>query len=96
MELTLEKIEQLSKLYNFRLSDQEIVELQSEFKQLSEDMKLLAAIDTEQVAPMVYPFEQPTSYLREDDDVTQLSQQQVLANAPQTVGDFIVVPKVVE
>lgn len=96
MELTKEKIEELAKLYCFQLTEKEVEEILIEFQHLIQNMALLNQIDTEAVEPMVYPFEQATSYLREDDVIHELSVQQVLENAPKVENDYFVVPKVVD
>jgi len=80
----------------FDLNDKEIEELQEEFEDLLVQMEVLNKIDTDGVEPMVYPFEEPTFYLRED-VVTHVSDvKDILANAPKVLDDQIIVPKVVK
>lgn len=96
--LSKEKIKQLANQLMFDLSDQEIEEIQKEFSTLIDQMKLLNDIDTQNVEPMVYPFEEPTTLMRSDDDDEpyHLSLKDVLMNAPDAQDDYFVVPKVVD
>lgn len=80
----------------FDLTDEEVEELQEEFKDLTKQMELLDKIDTENVEPMVYPFEEATVYLREDEVSNVISKEDALANAPKVLNDQIIVPKVVK
>ena len=80
----------------FDLSDQELEELQEDFKDLTKQMELLDKIDTENVEVMVYPFEEDTVYLREDVVNNVITKEEALANAPKVLNDQIVVPKVVK
>ena len=80
----------------FDLSDEEIVELDKEFDTLLKQIELLDTIDTEGVEPMVYPFEMPTVYLREDEVDHVLDQSDVLKNVKKERAGHILVPKVVK
>lgn len=91
--------EMLRKLANdvmFDLNDQEISELQEEFDIYLKQMELLNRIDTEGVEEMVYPFEAPTTFIRDDEHEYALSAADALANAPKVTANHIVVPKVVK
>lgn len=97
MELySKEYFKKLANQIMFDLSDEEVSELQEEFKTLTKQMELLDEIDTEGVEPMVYPFEEATSYLRDDAVSKQIVQEEALANAPKVMSGQIVVPKVVK
>lgn len=96
MTISREKMDDLASLYQFSLSEEEKDLLERDFEDLEEDLRLLEAIDTEGVEPMVYPFEDETSYLREDDQIEVLSLEDVLENAPERKNSYFVVPKVVE
>lgn len=80
----------------FDLSDAEVEDLQEEFKDLTQQIALLDEINTDGVEPMVYPFEEATFYLREDEVSNVISTKDTLANAPKVLNDQIVVPKVVK
>lgn len=96
MKISREKSAELSRLYQFELSEEELKELDLDCEQLTEGMKLLSQIDTENVEPMIYPFETETTYLRDGEEIEQLSLEEVLENSPVTKNDYFVVSKVVE
>ena len=53
-------------------------------------------VDTEDVEPMVYPFEASTTFLREDEVGHVLDQSDVLKNVKKERAGHILVPKVVK
>lgn len=91
--------EMLRKLANqvmFDLSDQECEELQEEFEVYLKQLDLLDKIDTENVEEMVYPFDEPTFFIRDDETVYAISQSDAMKNVPQASESYVVVPKVVK
>lgn len=91
--------EYLRKLANdlkFSLSDEEVEDLKKDFVAVEKQMELFETIDTEGVEPMVYPFEAPTTFLREDVEDEVLSQEEALQNAPEVRMGHVHVPKVVK
>ncbi len=96
MTITREKMDDLALLYQFKLSDEEKDLLEKDFELLEDDLRLLEEIDTDGIEPMVYPFEDETSYLRDDDQIESLDLDEVLANAPTRKNSYFVVPKVVD
>ena len=80
----------------FDLSDDEAKDIMNEFETLTEQLKLLEKIDTANVEEMVYPFEDETSFLREDVVSNVISQQDSLANVKNSTEGHFVVPKVVK
>lgn len=80
----------------FELNDQEAQELVEEFETLTKQFALLEAIDTTGVEEMIYPFEEETSFIREDVVSNVISQKEALANAPKAKQGHFVVPKVVK
>lgn len=79
----------------FDLSDDEANDIAYEFDVLTKQMSLLDKVDTEGVEPMVYPFEAPTHFLREDVVDHVLTQEEALKNAPNKKNGFFVTKKVV-
>lgn len=80
----------------FDLSDEEIESLKKDFIAVEKQVELFETVDTEGVEPMVYPFETPTVFLREDIEADQLDQSAALKNAPDVRMGHIHVPKVVK
>ena len=74
------------------VNDDEISDLQQEFEVLTKQIQLFDKVDTEGVEPMVYPFEEETSFLRGH----VLSQQEALENAKSVRAGHVHVPKVVK
>lgn len=91
--------EMLKKLANqvmFDLSDSECEELQEEFETYLRQLDLLNKIDTEGVEEMVYPFETPTVFIRDDENIHTISQSDAMKNVPNSSENYVVVPKVVK
>ena len=86
----------LARQLMFDLTAEELSSVENDFELLIQQLALLDAIDTEGVEEMVYPWEEETSFMREDIISDVLCVEAVLANAAKTKDDMIVVPKVVE
>ena len=86
----------LAKDLRFELNDKEIEGIKKRFKRLENQIELFEQFDTDNVEPMVYPFETPTTYLREDEVDEVLSQAEVLSNVKDARMGHVHVPKVVK
>ena len=86
----------LAKQLMFELSDEEANDIVNEFEVLNSQMALLDAVDTEGVEPMVYPFEDETSFLREDEVTNMVSQEEALKNVDKKLEGHFILPKVVK
>ncbi len=95
-KFSTEYFRKLANDLRFNLSDQEIEELKKDFVAVEQQVELFETIDTTDVEPMVYPFETPTFFLREDLEADTLSQKEALQNAPDVRMGHIHVPKVVK
>ncbi|HCT63466.1 MAG TPA: Asp-tRNA(Asn)/Glu-tRNA(Gln) amidotransferase GatCAB subunit C [Erysipelotrichaceae bacterium] len=93
--LDVQGFKDLANQLRFSLSDEEANDIKNEFDVLIDQMDLLNKIDTEGVEPMVYPFDEETSFLREDVAIQVLPVQEVLKNAPKEKNGFFVTQKVV-
>lgn len=80
----------------FDISDEEVEELKNEFGKLITQIEGLKEINTDGVEDMVYPFEEETTYLREDVVDAVLSQKDALENAKSVKAGHVHVPKVVK
>ena len=80
----------------FDVNEQEVKELQEEFKDLMEQIDVLDEINTDGVEEMIYPFEAETLFLREDEVKNVLTQEEVLGNAASVRAGHVHVPKVVK
>ena len=95
-------MEQFDKAYFQRLAagimldvnDDEVEDLKGEFDVLTQQIQLFDKVDTEGVEPMVYPFEEETSFLREDEVTHVLTQEEALAGGPKTEAGMFVAPRI--
>lgn len=89
-------IKVLARNLMFELTDEEVIDIIEEFETLNKQLEFLEAIDTTGVKEMIYPFEEATSYLREDVVDHVITQEEVLNNAKDSKQGHFVVPKVVK
>lgn len=80
----------------FDLSDEEADSIVKEFGQLEKQMSLLDKVNTDGVEEMIYPFEEPTSFLREDKVTNVISQADAMKNVTKNLEGHFVLPKVVK
>jgi len=80
----------------FDLSDEEADELVDEFKVYEKQIEIMSSINTDGVEEMIYPFEAPTSFLREDEVSNVISQDDAMANVTKKIEGHFVLPKVVK
>lgn len=80
----------------FDLSDEEADAIVKEFDTLNSQLHLLDEVDTNGVEPMIYPFEDETSYLRDDEVSNVISQDEALANVTKKLEGHFILPKVVK
>lgn len=80
----------------FDLSDEEAESIVKEFSTLEGQMALMDAVNTDGVEEMVYPFEDGTSYLREDKVSHVISQDDAMANVDKKLEGHFILPKVVK
>ena len=66
-EMNKEYFKKLAKELMFELSDEESEDIVKEFETLNKQLALLEKVNTDGVEPMVYPFEDETTFLREDE-----------------------------
>ena len=80
----------------FDLNEEEIAHVEAEFQILLKQIDLLDHIDTAGVEEMVYPFDDETVFMREDEVCDVLPQADVLSNARKVKEGHVLVPKVVQ
>ncbi len=96
MEKDLEYFKKLGKNLMFDLTDEEAENIQKEFDVLLQQLSLLEDIDTSDVEEMIYPFEQDTTFLREDVINQTVNQEEALSNVSNSKQGHFVVPRVVK
>ena len=95
MSLDPATVRRIAKLARIRLADDEVPRLQGELNAILGYVEQLAAVDVDGVAPLTGGA-QMTMRMREDAVTDGGMPDRVLANAPDRIGNFFAVPKVVE
>lgn len=80
----------------FDLSDEEADGIVKEFGELETQMSLLDQVKTDDTEEMIYPFEQATSFLRDDVVTNVISQADAMKNVKKNLEGHFVLPKVVK
>ncbi|MGB4984599.1 MAG: Asp-tRNA(Asn)/Glu-tRNA(Gln) amidotransferase subunit GatC [Erysipelotrichaceae bacterium] len=87
----------LARQLMFALSDDELIDIEKDFDSLNKQLAMLEKINTSGVRKMVFPFEDETTYLREDEiSDCHLSKEDIFLNAPKHDDEYLIVPKVVK
>tara|TARA_B100000945_G_scaffold56822_3_gene41881 strand:- start:2508 stop:2798 length:291 start_codon:yes stop_codon:yes gene_type:complete len=94
-DLSREEILKISQLSYLELTDKEISKLQKELSDIIRYFTLLNKLDTKNVEVTGHTT-QAQSVMREDEVQPPLKIEKVINNAPQTAGEFIKVPPVLE
>lgn len=95
MILTRADVERIARLARLALSDREIDEFTPQLGQILEYVESLGRLDTTGIEPMSHPVPVP-SPLRDDVVVEPPGADAALGNAPARLGDYFLVPKVIE
>ena len=91
-----EEIKVLANKLMFNVTDQEALDIANDFDMLEKMLSFFDEIDTDGVEEMIYPFDNETSYFREDEVTNVLSQKDALLNAPKQISGHVVVPRVLK
>ena len=87
---------QLAHQLMFDLSDEEAQNIVDEFDVLQKQLQLLDAVNTDGVEEMVYPFEQETTFLRDDVTSNVITQDEAMSNVTKKLEGHFMLPKVVK
>ena len=91
-----EEIKVLANKLMFNVTDQEALDIANDFDMLEKMLSFFDEIDTDGVEEMIYPFDNETSYFREDEVTNVLSQKDALSNAGKVISGHVVVPRVLK
>lgn len=86
-------VEHVAHLARLGLSEAELARLESELNHILDQYAILARLDTEAIPPTAQTIELE-NILRDDEPGPSLPVAEVLANAAETLDDFIVVPAI--
>lgn len=95
MSLDLATVRRIATLARIRLKDEEAVRLQTELNSILGWIEQLNEVNVDDVQPMTGAVHMALK-MREDVVTDGGYAEQVLANAPERIGEFFAVPKVVE
>ena len=95
MAIDAATVKKVARLASIRIAEDRLEPLAAELSGILAWIEQLDEVDTEGVAPMA-STEAVTLPMREDVVTEGGDASRVLANAPKTVNNFFVVPKVVE
>lgn len=87
---------EVAKKTMFNIREDEMRDLIDEYDTFMHHVEVLEQIDTTDVAPLSYPYEIETSFLREDIPNNTITTKEALANAKSVLDGQIKVPKVVD
>ena len=94
--MTKDKIKELALDIMFDVTDEEAKDIENEFVTLDKMLEFFDSIDTNGVEEMIYPFEEPTSFIRDDKTSNVISQADAMKNVANVKQGHVVVPKVVK
>ncbi len=95
-EITKEVLKDAAARLMFDMSEEQYDTLEKEFDIIIKQMQLIGEIEgVDECAPMTFPFDVTTDFLREDEAIESLKKEEVLANAKDVYEGQIKLPKVV-
>ena len=95
MSLSSEEFDNLCKLAKLVPDPESSALIASQCDNILAYMDQLSQVDTSGIAPLYSPLERPIIY-REDVAERLCTREAILANAPETDGEFYIVPRIVE
>lgn len=92
--VSVEEVRHMAALSRLAVSEEEERLFARQFGGILAHMDILSRVDTEGVEPLYSPIAHaaPT---REDEAVNRRTRAEILANAPETDGEYFVVPRIV-
>lgn len=94
MKISPEQVGQIAKLARLELDEDKLERFADQFENILNYVDTLEELDTTGVKPLFSPANHGT-VLREDKTVKRVQRSDILSNAPESDGQFIVVPKIV-
>ncbi|MGE4443121.1 MAG: Asp-tRNA(Asn)/Glu-tRNA(Gln) amidotransferase subunit GatC [Desulfomicrobium sp.] len=94
MKISPEKALAIATLARLEISPEQAVSLSAQMDDILGYMDKLNELDTGMVEPMYTPVDQP-GFLRPDEVKKELSRADILRNAPESDGEYFIVPRIV-
>ena len=95
MPIDNQTVRKVSKLAKIKINEKEENKLIEELNNILGWVDELKKVDTEQIEPMLSVFNESMT-MRKDEVSSEISDELVLKNAPESKSGFFVVPKVIE
>ena len=95
MALSREEVLHLADIYHITLSDDEVEMMRGQLASILEQFQVLSELDTDDVTPTSHSVPL-TTVMREDEPRPSYSADEVLANAPDSYGQYFQVRTVLE
>ena len=95
MSIDNQTVRKVSKLAKIKINEKEETKLIEELNNILGWVDELKKVDTEKIEPMLSVFNE-SMVMRKDEVSSEISEELVLKNAPESKSGFFVVPKVVE
>lgn len=94
MKIGPDEVARVARLARLELSEDKLEVFAPQLDDILRHMDKLAEVDTGGVEPMYSPVEH-VSVLRADEPRSECGREDVLSNAPESDGQFFIVPKIV-
>ena len=95
MSVDNQTVRKVSKLAKIKINEKEETKFIEELNNILGWVDELKKVDTDQIEPMLSVFNE-SMVMRKDEVSSDISEELVLKNAPESKSGFFVVPKVVE
>ncbi|WKX02524.1 Asp-tRNA(Asn)/Glu-tRNA(Gln) amidotransferase subunit GatC [Candidatus Mycoplasma mahonii] len=92
----MKRIDEVSMKIMFKIDKQFSNELINTWEEIQSDIKKMKKYNTDNIEPMITIFEGKTTFLRSDIPGKTMPVEDIISNAPDHKGDFILLPKVVK
>ena len=95
MSIDNQTVRKVSKLAKIKINEKEESKLIEQLNNIPGWVDELKKVDTEQIEPMLSVFNESMA-MRKDEVSSEISDELVLKNAPESKSGFFVVPKVID
>lgn len=94
-QITVKDVEYVAALAQLELSEEDKIRLTKELSDILDHVEQLNKLDTDGVEPMMHTLD-IVNVLRDDVVEPSLTREQTFMNAPDTDGEYFLVPKILD
>ncbi len=94
-KITIDEVKHIAKLSKLNISDDELEYYAKEMDKMINHFNILSKVDTSKVKPMTHVSD-VKNVKRDDKEESSLKASDALKNAPETFGQFIKIPKILD